>query len=129
MFGSGQVFLSLSFYAILPVLIIFYYVYKRNKFPEPPRIVLVTFLLGIGTTFPLGILIIGIDNVKSSDMGWFKRHTANSSHPTVVVTEGSSGTVNFKRTCGIKTIEQTISLGEEHSETLPNGEIAQVIEA
>jgi RsiW-degrading membrane proteinase PrsW (M82 family) len=61
MFGSGQVFLNLSFYAILPVLIIFYYVYKRDKFPEPPRVVLITFLLGIGTTFPLGILIIAVE--------------------------------------------------------------------
>jgi len=66
MFGSGQIFLSLSFYAILPVLIIFYYVYKRNKFPEPPRIVLVTFLLGIGTTFPLGILIIAVEGFAES---------------------------------------------------------------
>ena len=66
MFGSGQVFLSLSFYAILPVLIIFYYVYKRNKFPEPPRIVLVTFLLGIGTTFPLEILIIAVEGFAES---------------------------------------------------------------
>ena len=61
MFGSGQVFLNLSFYAILPVLIIFYYVYKRDKFPEPPRIVLITFLLGVGTTFPLGIFIIAVE--------------------------------------------------------------------
>ena len=61
MFGSGQVFLNLSFYAILPVLIIFYYVYKRDKFPEPPRVVLITFLLGVGTTFPLGILIIAVE--------------------------------------------------------------------
>jgi len=61
MFGSGQVFLNLSFYAIRPVLIIFYYVYKRDKFPEPPRVVLITFLLGVGTTFPLGILIIAVE--------------------------------------------------------------------
>ena len=27
---------------------------------------------------------------------------------------------------GIKTNEKTISLGEEHSETLPNGEMARV---
>jgi len=61
MFGSGQIYLNLSFYAILPVALIFYYVYKRDKFPEPPRIVLITFLLGIGTTFPLGILIIAAE--------------------------------------------------------------------
>ena len=61
MFGTGQVFLNLSFYAILPVIIIFYYVYKRDKFPEPPRIVFITFLLGIGITFPLGILIFAVE--------------------------------------------------------------------
>ena len=48
MFGSGQIFLNLSFYAILPVALIFWYVYKRDKFPEPPRVVIITFLLGIG---------------------------------------------------------------------------------
>ena len=61
MFGTGQVFLNLSFYAILPVALIFYYFYKRDKFPEPPRIVLITFLLGIATTFPIGILIIAVE--------------------------------------------------------------------
>lgn len=61
MFGSGQILLNLSIYSILPVLVIFYYVYKRHKFPEPPRIVLITFLLGISTTFPLGILIIAVE--------------------------------------------------------------------
>ena len=61
MFGSGQIFLNLSFYAILPVALIFYYVYKRDKFPEPPRVVLITFLLGIATTFPIGILIIAVE--------------------------------------------------------------------
>ena len=57
MFGSGQVLLNLSFYAILPVALIFYYVYKRDKFPEPPRIVFITLLLGFGITFPLSLLI------------------------------------------------------------------------
>ena len=61
MFGSGQVLLNLSFFAILPVLLIFWYIYKRDKFPEPPRVVLITFLLGIGITFPLHILIIAVE--------------------------------------------------------------------
>ena len=60
-----------------------------------------------------------------ADIGWFKRHAATTAHPTVVVTEGSAGTLNFKNQ-GIKTNEKTISLGEEHSETLPNGEMARV---
>ena len=64
MFGSGQIFLNLSFYAILPVALIFYYVYKRDKFPEPPRIVFITFLLGIATTFPIGILIIAVEGAS-----------------------------------------------------------------
>lgn len=61
------------------------------------------------------------------DIGWIKRHTENTAHPTVVVTEGSAGTLNFKKSKGIKTTEKTISLGEEHSETLPNGEITRGI--
>jgi hypothetical protein len=44
----------------------------------------------------------------------------------VAVTEGAGGTLNFKRTLGIKTLEKTISLGEEHSEILPSGEEAKV---
>lgn len=70
MFGAGQIFLNLSFYAILPVALIFWYVYKRDLFPEPPRIVLITFLLGIGLTFPLGILIIAAEGfVESFNLG------------------------------------------------------------
>ena len=61
MFGSGQNLLNLSFFAVLPVALILWYVYKRDKLPEPPRIVFITFLLGIGVTFPLGILIIALE--------------------------------------------------------------------
>ena len=61
MFGSEQVYLNLTFYSILPAALIFWYVYKRDKLPEPPRVVLITFLLGIGITFPLGILIIALE--------------------------------------------------------------------
>ena len=60
------------------------------------------------------------------DVGWFKRHTANTAHPSLQVQEGSAGTLNFKLSQGIKTTEKTISLGEEHSETLPNGESTRV---
>jgi len=66
------------------------------------------------------------DFLKALNIGWFKRHAATTAHPTVVVTEGSAGTLNFKNQ-GIKTNEKTISLGEEHSETLPNGEMARGI--
>ena len=61
MFGSGQNLLNLSFFAVLPVALILWYVYKRDKLPEPPRIVFITLLLGIGVTFPLGILIIALE--------------------------------------------------------------------
>ena len=57
MFGSYQTFLNLSFYAILPAALILLYVYKRDKLPEPPRIVFITLLLGAGISFPLSILI------------------------------------------------------------------------
>jgi len=67
------------------------------------------------------------DYLKALNMGWFKRKTAVSSSPIEKVMEGSAGTLNFKRICGINnTVEQTISLGEEHSETLPNGEVVRV---
>ena len=57
MFGSEQNTIILSLYAILPAIIIFFYVYKRDYFPEPPRIVFITLLLGAGISFPLMILI------------------------------------------------------------------------
>ena len=57
MFGSNQNIINIAFYAVLPVIIILYYVYKRDKFPEPPRVVFITLILGFGITFPLLILI------------------------------------------------------------------------
>ncbi len=57
MFGSQQNIINISFYAILPAAIILYYVYKRDKFPEPPRVVFITLLLGFGISFPLSFLI------------------------------------------------------------------------
>jgi hypothetical protein len=65
--------------------------------------------------------------LKALNVGWFKRQSATKGHPTVAVTEGAGGTLNFKRTLGIKTLEKTISLGEEHSEILPSGEEAKGI--
>mgnify|MGYP007000430758 len=56
MFGSEQNTIILSLYAILPAIIIFFYIYKRDYFPEPPRIVFITLLLGAGISFPLMIL-------------------------------------------------------------------------
>jgi len=57
LFGSNQNIINIAFYAILPIIIILYYVYKRDRFPEPPRVVFITLILGFGITFPLLILI------------------------------------------------------------------------
>ena len=66
MFGSQQNIINISFYAILPAAIILYYVYKRDKFPEPPRVVLVTLFLGFGITFPLMLLIPFAEGILES---------------------------------------------------------------
>ena len=57
MFGSEQNTIILSLYAIVPAVIILFYVYKKDIFPEPPRIVFITLLLGAGISFPLLIFI------------------------------------------------------------------------
>jgi len=57
LFGSEQSVITLSLYAVLPAIIILFYVYKRDYFPEPPRIVFITLLLGAGISFPLMLLI------------------------------------------------------------------------
>ena len=58
------------------------------------------------------------------DVGWLKRRTANLARPCVVVTEGAQGIINLKTSGpGVKqtSAEKTITLGEEHTEILPNG--------
>ena len=57
MFGSELSTITLSLYAILPAVIILFYVYKKDYFPEPPRLVFITLLLGAGTSFPIMLLI------------------------------------------------------------------------
>ena len=57
MFGTQQPLINASLFALLPVIIILYYVYKRDRFPEPPRTVFITLLLGFGITLPIGLLI------------------------------------------------------------------------
>ena len=57
MFGSQQTIINLSFFSILPVILILFFVYKRDKFPEPPRVVFITLLLGFGITLPISLLI------------------------------------------------------------------------
>ncbi len=57
MFGSQQAIINFSLFSILPVIVILFYVYKRDKFPEPPRTVFITLILGFGITLPIGLLI------------------------------------------------------------------------
>ena len=57
MFGSQQAIINFSLFSILPIIVILFYVYKRDRFPEPPRTVFITFILGFGITLPIGFLI------------------------------------------------------------------------
>ena len=57
MFGSQSEIVYFSLYALTPAVLILYYVYSRDRFPESPRIVLITFILGAGTIFPISLLI------------------------------------------------------------------------
>ena len=61
MFGSQTEIVNFSFYSLIPIAIIMYYVYRRDRFPEPPRVVLTTFLLGVATVFPISILIPAVE--------------------------------------------------------------------
>ena len=66
------------------------------------------------------------------DVGWLKRRTANLARPCVVVTEGAQGIINLKTSGpGVKqtSAEKTITLGEEHTEILPNGLETKVMDA
>ncbi len=57
MFGSQTEIVNFSLYSLIPIVLIMYYVYRRDRFPEPPRVVFMTFLLGVATIFPISILI------------------------------------------------------------------------
>jgi RsiW-degrading membrane proteinase PrsW (M82 family) len=56
-FGSQQAIINLSFFSILPAILILFFVYKRDQFPEPPRVVFITLILGFGITLPISLLI------------------------------------------------------------------------
>lgn len=63
MLGS-QISLTIhSIASLIPVLLILYYVYKRDYFPEPPRIVISTFLLGVASILPIQILIPIVEGI------------------------------------------------------------------
>ena len=57
MFGSQQAIINFSLFSFLPVIVILFYVYKRDRFPEPPRTVFITLILGFGITLPIGLFI------------------------------------------------------------------------
>lgn len=57
MFGSESVLIYLSVASLIPVIVILFYVYKKDRFPEPPRIVFITFALGVATIFPILMII------------------------------------------------------------------------
>jgi len=56
-------YLYVSIYAIIPVALVMYYVYKKDSFPEPPRIVFITIFLGISTIFPISLLIPLVEEI------------------------------------------------------------------
>ena len=62
-----------------------------------------------------------------TDVGWFQRRAACSNNRSITITEGAQGTINLKTITGLtKQTEKTITLGEEHSEVLPNGQETKV---
>ena len=65
--------------------------------------------------------------VNLLDVGWFQRRAACSNNRSIIITEGAQGTINLKTVTGIaKQVEKTITLGEEHTELLPNGQESKV---
>lgn len=61
--------------------------------------------------------------LKALNVGWFQRRAACSNNKSLTITEGAQGTINLKTTTGLaKQVEKTITLGEEHTELLPNGQ-------
>lgn len=65
-------FLYASLFAIIPAILIMYYVYKRDKFPQDPRVVTITFVLGFSIILPLNILI-----PITEEIGKIYHHTPN----------------------------------------------------
>ena len=48
--------------AILPAVVLVFYAYKQDQFPEPPRIVFKTFLFGCGTVLAINLIIPVVDD-------------------------------------------------------------------
>ena len=60
--------------AIFPAILILYYAYKQDKFPEPKEIVVKTFIFGCAITLVIKLIIPVLDNYSTS---YFKGETFN----------------------------------------------------
>jgi RsiW-degrading membrane proteinase PrsW (M82 family) len=47
--------------AVVPALLLLWYFYKRDVYPEPRRVVLTTFLLGVGSVVPILLVAVPLD--------------------------------------------------------------------
>ena len=45
----GEMSAALTFSAVFPSLLLLWYFYSRDKYPEPPRVVITAFVLGVAT--------------------------------------------------------------------------------
>ena len=50
------------FAAVLPALVILFYVYKQDQFPEPKNIVFKTFIFGCCIVIFLNLILTDVDN-------------------------------------------------------------------
>ena len=50
------------FAAVLPALVILFYVYKQDQFPEPKNIVFKTFIFGCYIVIFLNLILTDVDN-------------------------------------------------------------------
>ena len=60
--------------ALIPVLIIIFYVFKQDQFPEPKRIVFKTFIFGAAIVLALNLILGDVDKYAST---YFKGETFN----------------------------------------------------
>jgi RsiW-degrading membrane proteinase PrsW (M82 family) len=62
------------FAAVLPALVILFYVYKQDQFPEPKNIVFKTFIFGCSIVIFLNLILYDVDNFAEK---YFKGETFN----------------------------------------------------
>ena len=54
--------------ALLPVILILIYIYKKDKFPEPKGVVFLTFILGCSTVLAIDYIIPLLDNFGQKNL-------------------------------------------------------------